>query len=308
MDGIISLSKLKDIKIVYYHGSCADGITAREILKYTMGNVDFKPYYFTELRYIPKNALFIDCSPKTFQVEDCLNNGCLIAEHHESFTESYNRLNKMYPETMMIGDTSKGESGALLACAIVEQMGYVIPEKARKIAEIIAISDTWQKENKDFAYGRMIAGYISFFSNDFDMNLETLYESEDTIMKFGAVQQRKQEQLAHGAVRLSSGEMTLAFINELNMSNAAEILRTNDDIDVIVGWIVKYEPKEDKNIIIYSLRSKEDGFDSSAFCKRNGGGGHKAAAGFSREYEIGADPIAVFLNLLNCYKWKLPND
>ena len=45
------------------------------------------------------------------------------------------------------------------------------------------------------------------------------------------------------------------------------------------------------------MRSKEDGFDCSAFAKQNNGGGHKAAAGFNIEYNC-FDPIDKFLKIL----------
>ena len=64
---MINPIKLTTINTVYYHGSCPDGITAREVLKYAL-KVKFIPYYFTELKFIPKNALFIDCSPKDEQL------------------------------------------------------------------------------------------------------------------------------------------------------------------------------------------------------------------------------------------------
>ena len=296
MEGIISLDKLKNIKTIYYHGSCPDGITAREILKYATLIVDFRSFYFTELKHIPSNALFIDCSPKAHQVEACLKNGCVIAEHHESFTESYCKFNEAYPGTMILGDTSKAESGAILAWAIVDQIQgcEYLPDYVRAIARLIAIGDTWQKDDPNFEYARMLGGYIAFFGNDFCMDLRDLADGEEAIKAFGYVQKRKQEMLARGAIRYTEGKVKLAFINELNMSNAAEILRSEDDIDIVVGYITKYDNLKKKNIVIFSLRSKENGFDCAAFCKRLGGGGHKAAAGYSVPWST-TDPIYRFM-------------
>lgn len=295
---MLDATKITTINTVYYHGSCPDGITAREVLKYALKGVKFVPYYFTELRFIPKNALFIDCSPKDEQLEECLKAGCMVAEHHESFVEGYNRLNNLYPGQMMLGDNEKAESGATLALQIVEMLrgGSQHNEDIIELVRLISISDTWKKDDPSFDLARMYAGYIAFFGNDFCESLRDLAKKEDVVRAFGAVQTRRQEVLAKGAIRTEENGFKVAFINDLNMSNAAELLRTQEGTDLIVGYIVKFDDRLNQNIVIYSLRSKEDGFDVSKFAKANGGGGHKAAAGFSIPYVIGIDPIANFLS------------
>lgn len=295
---MIDPTKLTAIQTVYYHGSCPDGITAREVLKYALKGVKFVPYYFTELKFIPKKALFIDCSPKDEQLEECLKSGCLVAEHHESFVEGYNRLNDIYPGQMTLGDNSKAESGATLALHIVEILrgGSHWNQGILNLVRLISISDTWKKDDPDFALARMFAGYIAFFGNDFCESLGDLAKKEDVVRAFGAVQTRRQEVLAKGAVRTEENGFKVAFINDLNMSNAAELLRTQEGTDLVVGYIVKFDDRLNQNIVIYSLRSQEDGFDVSKFAKANGGGGHKAAAGFSIPYLFGVDPIANFLS------------
>ena len=295
MQGEIINKYLLDIKTVYYHGSCPDGITSREILKLQFPDLIYIPYYFTEFKKVPDHALFIDCSPKSNQVEECLRNSCLIAEHHDSFNDSFNKWFPLYPDQMLIGDTKKAESGAILALELVRQLGLgddLNLAYIQHVARLIAISDTWQNSHEEFEYARMLAGYIAFFGNDFCEELADLYLKRDVILSFGRVQQKKQEQYARQAIKVGK----VAFINELNMSNAAEILR-NEGSDLVVGYTTKFEPNENRNITIFSLRSKEDGFDCSAFCKAHGGGGHKAAAGFSVDYGL-MEPIARFVEFL----------
>ena len=304
MKGTLFVDRLNKIKTIYFHGSCPDGIISREILKYHFKDtVKYKPYYFGEFAEIPKDALFIDCSPKSHQLRECLENNCLVAEHHNSFTEDYEHFKEEYIGQILLGDTAKAESGAYLAVEIVEDLhdesglATFLPEPVYQLARLVAISDTWQKDQPDFEYARMLAGYVAFFGNDFCEDLVKLYNSEATIHAFGKVQQNKQLGLAKCAIRIQQGNMKVAFINELNMSNAADFLRTSENMDLIVGFSMKYEPNENKNIIIYSMRSKENGFDCSTFAKKYDGGGHKAAAGFSVEYAE-HDPIGEFMGCL----------
>jgi hypothetical protein len=292
MLGNLSLN-INHIDTVYYHGSCPDGIIAREILKLTNKPMKYIPYYFSEFKEIPKNSLFIDCSPKSYQVETALQNNCLIAEHHISFDAQY--WDQYYHNQIFFGENHLVESGAELALWI---LGVYDPtfhdERVVELVRHIAISDTWQSTNPDFAYARMVAGYIAFFGNDFAEDVRTIMDKEATIRSFGKVQDRNQERFAKTAIKKKQNGFNIAFINETNMSNAAEILR-NEGQDVIVGFKMLFDLQTQSNLILYSLRSN-DKFDCSEFCKLNGGGGHKAAAGFSITYST-QDPISAFLDI-----------
>lgn len=299
MLGNLSLN-ISHIETVYYHGSCPDGIIAREVLKLTGKSLKYIPYYFSEFKEVPKNALFIDCSPKHYQVESSLQNNCLIAEHHDSFDFHYWHP---YHSQILFGENSNAESGAALALWI---LGVYDPtfhnEKIIELVNYIAISDTWRKDEIDFDYARMLAGYIVFFGNDFCENLESLVDRYETIRAFGKVQENKQKQFAETAMRYHTPNYKLAFINETNMSNAAEILRQEGN-DVVVGFKMLYDTRLSKMMIRYSLRSNNR-FDCAVFCVANGGGGHKAAAGFTLEY-VNQDPIMAFLDLFTVYEGTL---
>jgi hypothetical protein len=299
MIGRISSQVLVQIDKVFYHGDCTDGIIAREILSNAFPNLKFIPYYFTEFKNVPKNALFIDCSPKGYQLEEALSNGCCIADHHE---DSLVGLEK-FPNTnqIMFGENSKSESGARLAVAVVEDffgMGAV-SDAEKQIATLISLSDTWQKDDERFPYARQMAGYISFFGNRFDFELSELLKMEEIIKAFGKVRSNDQASLARNAIRVQEANYKLAFVNEVNMSDAAAMLK-NEGIDIIVGFLINYEPNEKKNIIRYSLRSNEK-FNCRLFCKSRGGGGHELAAGFSEVFDVYTAPISEFLDVFRNY-------
>ena len=299
MLGTITNAILSNINTIYYHGSCPDGIGSREVLKIAFPTATFVPYYFTELTTIPDRALFIDCSPKGHQVEDVLKAGGAIAEHHDSFLDSFNKLKATYPNQLLFGDTSKAESGICLAVKLVDDFkgSSNVPSGTRDIATLLALSDTWQSTDANFAYARMVAGYIAFFGNDFCMPLQELANNEDSIRAFGKVQDRKTFGMVKDAIRLiamaTNRNYNLAFINDLNISNAAETLR-QQGVDVIIGYVAKFDTNTNRNIVVFSLRAS-DAFDCSVFCKANGGGGHVAAAGFTEGYDTIQSPIQMFM-------------
>lgn len=293
MIGILTSEFLGKIQTVYFHGSCPDGISARELLKQLFEDrVTYIPYYFQELPEIPEFALFIDCSPKPHQLKGVLEKGGVIVEHHETRLEELQELLKTFPQQILYGEGL--ESGTWLAMEILKQQKIDIKPGTETIAELIAIGDTWKKEDPRFEYARMVSGYIAFFGNAFDYPIYKLPEIEKTIRDFGAAQARSQKTLAKQAIKFHGGH--IAFINSLLISDSAEILRSTGTV-IIVGWVVKKAEESDRTIVTYSLRSDET-FDVGAFCKSMGGGGHKSAAGFETTYIRGIDPVDYCLHLL----------
>ena len=310
MLGCISPENLAKTKLIIRHGSCPDGWGAQKALEIIFGKtIPVQYYYFEDLKTIPKNALFINCSPKDHQINACMENGCMIADHHDSFAPHFERLRETYDNVLLFGENRNAESGAYLGIWLASvyantKGGLTSPlypsGKAAVMARLLAISDTWQKQDPDFALARMYAGYVSFFGNDLDITLEELYDQKETVLAFGKAQERQQRNFMKGAIIYDKfiSNFKIAMINGLNMSNAAEMLRTEMDVDLVCGYETKMDARAGESITIYSMRSKENGFDCSIFAKANNGGGHKAAAGFSHSYLLGKDPIETFLFLL----------
>lgn len=295
----------ENVRRIYFHGSCTDGITAREILKTGLQSKPYIPYYFTEFPTVPERALFVDCCPKMEQIEAVLKAGGAIVDHHAHNLEKLSELKSIYPDQIMIGRNEASESGAVLAAYIAEEqfeLPVAILEKIYDVANLVAIGDTWQKENPSFSVARELGGFVSFFGNDFSFDFETDLDW-GLIERFGKARARTQRGLAMTAVCYHSHAFgNIFFINQLDMSDAAEILRNEKNADIVVGWEMKKSYGNENPSIIYSLRSKENGFDCAAHCLANGGGGHKAAAGFSIEIENSifdeVQPIRMFLDAL----------
>lgn len=309
MIGQISIANLKRVQNVYYHGDCPDGIGARTILEKVLDGVMYVPYYFEELEEIPPYALFIDCAPVPHQLKEVLEAGGCIAEHHSTRLAELLLLREDHPQQIVYGEGT--ESGAWLALDIYRLLnrdGIPSPNLVEAV-DLLALGDTWQKNDPKFPRARKLANYIRFFGNDFNISLEELLkrEKEGVIDEFDLVQQRHHRILVDRAIIRSLmfyESEKIAFINdsELNISDASELLRQKG-VNVTVGFTVKiFEGVES---IQYSLRSKKGVFDSGSFAKAmaadgyaRSGGGHELAAGFTVDYRIGKDPINHFLELL----------
>ena len=282
MLGLITSEKLNAIKTVYYHGSCADGIVAREIMKRVLPAATCTPFYFEELKEIPKNALFIDCSPKPHQIEACLEEGCCIADHHDTFRESFDRLCGPTHGAMLFGENSLGESGAVLASVLhAQELEY--DHLIYNIANYIGVSDTWQKNDASFEDSRILSKYITMFGNDFSEDICTLLADKSKIDAMRGMVHRQNEKLVKSAIILGH-PVKAAYINSMQISDAAEILREKHEVKVVIGWEM-IQGRNNHPIIACSIRATPD-FDCSKFAQAQGGGGHKAAAGF----EIPAHP------------------
>jgi hypothetical protein len=297
--GELSAKWLGGLKSIHYHGKCPDGIGARQILKQALPHLQCYPYYFEKMKEVPWNTIFIDCSPSGDQLRLALQQNCIIAEHHESRLEELKILMEEFPGQIIFGEGT--ESGTWLAFVIVnDYLDKDQPKGTMEVAELLALSDTWQKNDKRFDYARMLAGYISFFGNSFDTPLHQLHKMQSTIQAFGAVEAARQLAFANEAIETPQA----FFINNTQMSNAAEILRNTKGARIICGWAVK-TGDDGAQTIQYSLRGN-DTFHCGNFCKAHGGGGHPGAAGFSVPYILGRDPIQYFLTLLEVYEHEQP--
>jgi nanoRNase/pAp phosphatase (c-di-AMP/oligoRNAs hydrolase) len=299
MIGQISIANLKRIQKVYYHGECPDGIGARTILQKYFDDVEYIPYYFEELKEVPSYALFIDCAPQAHQLKELLEKGGCIAEHHDSRLDELLELRKEHPQQILYGVGM--ESGAFLALEILSLMGEPSNGALEEVAHLLAIGDTWQKEDPGFVRARKFANYIRFFGNDFNISLEELLKREAQVEEYDLVQKRLHRTQVDRAIILQQQfreHLRIAFINdsELNISDASDLLR-QQGIPLTVGWTVK--TYLGKRSIVYSMRSKPEVIDVGAFAKLHGGGGHKPAAGFIVDYAADRDPIQYFMYLMS---------
>lgn len=299
---------LNSINTVFYHGSCADGVIAREVLKlHLQDSVEYVPFYFQELDTLPEKALFIDCSPVDSQIEDCLQRGCLIVDHHESYRRHYEALGGTYGAQMAFGENSKAESGAALAVKVLEGVcgrGYVrnlLAPDGEDVVRLISLGDTWRTTHTDFQLARKFSNFILLWGNAFAFDIRTLRQQLPIIEALAEIDRLKTESQVVSAIRTLHCGLKIAFINKPKISDAAEILRNQEGTDLVVGWSIRLDKERVQTT--YSLRSQT--FNCEAFAKAQGGGGHKSAAGcvFHEDVALWLDinPVQRFLDLLHTF-------
>lgn len=87
----------------------------------------------------------------------------------------------------------------------------------------------------------------------------------------------------------ASKKIVTAFVNNIdNISDVAEYLRENENVNLVIGYL----RVGDQHII--SLRS-DDSFDCKELAVKHGGGGHKKAAGFMIDVK---DPVLYLENFI----------
>lgn len=280
---MLNKEKYENLKAIYFHDGCPDGIVAKNTLWHPNPDIKFIPYNFQEFEEIPEKALFIDCSPKAHQLERALKNGCMIADHHDSFRKSYEDLCEEYEGQLLFGENSKGESGAVLAYHIAARLyPSIISTREWSVIRLIGISDTWQKDDPEFAYARKLAKYVQYHGNDCPLSVLEADDLQRQVETHSRITERLNQKLFDSAIVTTcpGGSETrlwkAAFINNLSISDIADRFT---ECDLVVGWEVSKNQATGKPQIQYSVRSRNEEFDASAFCAFYGGGGHKKAAG-----------------------------
>lgn len=330
---MISIEKLRQIKHGIFHSSCPDGVASALIVKDALPDVrvSFVKYGTEEHKSIEPapGTLFCDFSPwlpavgsgdtssdrRAALIKDWNDAGVVVLDHHSrDVVEPYGELG-------VFGENEWLECGAMLAFEHVwlplrEESGLDANGYVRRIAELAAVRDTWQRNDPRWQEACEQASVMVFFAFE-DLTLFSFESGEDYSLIAKTLVNR-QLSAARTAVseahRFSTkrGTRVLAFQGVSATSDAAELLeraeRGADEqlsggalevahTDLVVGF--HYRADAGKLQLQFSTRS-HTGFDCQALARAHGGNGHRAAAGFTVEVspEIGGNPFAVFRLLL----------
>jgi oligoribonuclease NrnB/cAMP/cGMP phosphodiesterase (DHH superfamily) len=297
------INNILKAKTVYYHSGCPDGIIAREFIFRTLTEgmnkpctAVFEPYFPGNKLTVTDNCVFIDVAPIQEQYEDFLKAGSVIMDHHITNKPSnYDELDIAYPDQLRFGLNANNESGAQLAFECLEfhlkAKGYIgfTGSIERHIANLIAIGDCWDTKSPFFEKARFLGQYIAMYGNDYDKGIPGQNFIEQAY-EYGRLRKRSFERtvkkviIQQFSMSVPERVMKIAFMNTHDgISDVSEILRIEQNIDLIVGWIIQKILIDGvpTDVISYSLRSN-DKFDCSKFAKYCNirGGGHPKAAGF----------------------------
>lgn len=267
-------------KIVYHNADC-DGIVSKCLMQTYLpdGNTLETIGYNYEKDYdrgMLKDAYWVDCSPATDEEFLLgLKQGCVYIDHHDTRKPLFVKYKEEYERQLMYGDSEFRWSGAsLVEIYLKDHFDKSALEHHQFLIDLTAIADTWQKNSTYFNQARNFSKFVSMIGIDFKLP-DTINKERyllTLVDSFSSNCEREANKIAESANNECIGNLKVAFINNIDISDASEILRNKEDVDLIVGYV--------KNKCLYDLsfRSKES-YDCSILAKKLGGGGHKCAAG-----------------------------
>lgn len=311
---MISTEKLKAVKTLVCHGpGCADGVASAMLLKDALADNDPEIIFCQygkqqqELEVKP-GMLFCDFSPHKDQVQAHIDAGTIVLDHHKWTKE----VVEAFGDNGVFADEADdpGVSGAVLAFREVweplcGQVREGMTQRAKDFAELAGVYDTWQTQDSRWMQGRVQERTLRNFgtkellskSDPFaDVPDSQRWWSEKLLVGQALIDKLDADVAGalKGAYRYntSKGTRVIIFEGTILTSIAAEVV--DQAADLIVGYNYKIEGDDDALMMI-STRS-HTGYDCMKLCGEFGGGGHSAAAGFSKTWKVkdgDKDPYSV---------------
>lgn len=302
---MIDIDKLKSITHLVTHANCPDGIASALIVKDALPDVkvsfvhygskvhrglepepgtlfcDFTPYFEREMH---DNELV--GGPAESFLKPWLDAGAIVLDHHPTSLDvvDYFSLRGLG----FFGENERNECGAWLAYEHVwlplkknSSPGPVwehMRGPVRDFANLAAIRDTWKKDNPRWKAACEQAALVLFWTCEKPLS-SYLEDSEGLGKKLVAKQLSAAQRSLDESLRFKTagGLDVIMFQGVSTTSDAAELYEKSD---LVVGFHYRWDV--DKLWLQFSTRS-HTGFDCASFAKAHGGGGHKAAAGFTVE-------------------------
>lgn len=307
------------VQTIVSHDSCPDGLASSMIVREVLPNAEYK---FVQHNTPDHKALqpqpgilFVDFSPFVGVGKDLDQgllkawgeSGSLILDHHKTARH----VVEAFGENGRFGDeaTEPGVCGATLAFRHIwkarspdQDLTVTVGEFAR----LAGIRDTWVRNSPDWEEACKQASVLMFMPRDlwFKDSLANHLHGWNTKYNWvGNVlderYKKSVEKAVRGGFRFASdlGTRVIIFDSLSLTSDACELL--GDQVDLVMGYSTFVEAGEIKTI--YSNRAHGP-FNCSEFAKRNGGGGHTKAAGFSVS-GICDHPITRAIKLLNLHEF-----
>jgi oligoribonuclease NrnB/cAMP/cGMP phosphodiesterase (DHH superfamily) len=267
------------ITTIVTHANCPDGKASAIILNrfFPEARVIFLQYnskQHLELEAKP-GMLFCDFSPPRERIQDFVQAGAYVLDHHKYAKDIVEAFGD---HGVYASEEERGVSGAVLAYREVIEPIFGEMEDPRRLATLAGIRDCWVKESPLWQEAAEQAAALQFF--DWEYLLSKGFGVEE--MELGKYLYQKTLTKAKDIVAnnlLDCGK--IAIMSGLETSDVADALfEINPKIDILAGFAFVIENNKSKMVV--SLRSRT-GVDVGCIAKRNGGGGHGQAAGFSIE-------------------------
>lgn len=289
--------------ICIYHGNCADGFTAAWAVWRALGDaVEFIPgnYGAAPPDVAGADVILVDFSYKRPVLEALADSArsVLVLDHHRTAEADLADFGlDMSDWTPPFGWQRHEVNVAQDLCEGVTRPAYRIFDMARsgaqiawdffhpgrprpKLVDYVADRDLWRF---DLAESRAIAAWV--FSHDYEfVTWDRLARTLDGIgfgraADEGAAIERKHQKDIRELLRVTRREMVIGGLR-VPVANLPYTM-ASDAAGQLAGdapFAACYFDRPDARV--FSLRSRDEGFDVSAVAASYGGGGHRNAAGF----------------------------
>jgi oligoribonuclease NrnB/cAMP/cGMP phosphodiesterase (DHH superfamily) len=290
-----SVERLRAIKTIISHETCADGLASAMILKAALpeAKVRFVKYNSEEHEKLEaeEGMIFCDFAPHKTRTQDFIAVNAIVLDHHakevvEPFGESGVFADK---------DVEPGVSGAMLAYRHVYLPLLGESEMVSDFANICGIYDTWQTKSPLWEKSREYTEVLFFLPKKVWLNEPIFPNYRDTWdgrMGLGHILVEKKDwtvkKALEEAYRATVGPLKVIMVQDTTAIN--EIAEAaGSEVDIVAGFRYYMEDnsnREDwcegfaKNAKFkVSLRSRKD-FNVRELALHYGGGGHVKAASF----------------------------
>ncbi len=333
----LTAETLAGVKKAIVHANCPDGLASALILKSALHprplEVVFVRYNSPEHLTMPAEdgLLFCDFSPPEERAAEFVAAGAIVLDHHKTARP----VVELFGDRGIFGDeqTDPGVCGAYLAFVHVWQpmMGdpatwpknvqgmqalRELHEELHAFAILAGIRDTWQRHHPLWEEACAQALGLMFHPRDTWLNelvhnphgWRAMAQGVGKVLR--AKEAEKVAMVIREGYRFTSEKDTrvICFNNVTQTSDASDVL--DNEVDLIAGF--RYLTEKGVRKLQVSCRSTPStNFDTGAFCKAQGGGGHTKAAGFTVEMAeegMSFDPYTMIQSILANYEENGPGE
>jgi hypothetical protein len=277
---------LEGVRKIVSHADCPDGFASALLLRDALPHasivfVEHSTPEFDGLAAEP-GMLFCDIAPPAHRVNEFIEAGTIVLDHHRAKRD----LVASFGDRGVFADekTEPGVSGALLAYREVWLPLHDGQDDADllRFATLAGVRDTWQTESPDWDEACAHSSALVFYGFD----ALTAPKLDDAHMVVGRrlVQQRAEAAKLAAAGKWFRMREDVIIYNDRDrlLSDVAHVIfERQAKVEIVCGFFYKVT-SDGELLLVFAMRSRKNGRDVSTIAKRNGGGGHTSAAGFSQ--------------------------
>lgn len=321
------------VKKCIVHADCPDGVMSALLLRDRLqqAEIRFVQYGNAEYKALKPEpgVLYADFSPpvrtklafnKQFVIDPA--DGGLLVEYRDAGTIVLDHHPTAEPVVRAMGDngvfdSAPGVSGATLVWDYVWSKGFwsQFPrQKTWDMAHLAGIRDTWQRDSPRWRDACLQAAVLVFFPWEHWPSLPDVVARWDSFYRevgevLLAQREKEVKRCVEGAFCFTSkrGSNVVIFEGPSYSSDVAEAIGDGADVVIAFGYDIESFDQPDgpriQNAKMRLSTRSHAGYDCATLAKAHGGGGHKAAAGFTiRMAEEDRNPYRFIQDLIEIYE------